>query len=109
MISPNSDDGRLETIRRVSSGLLYSTSRTGTTGKDVAIEFGSLGGFLDRARKICALPLAVGFSISRREQVEALRGHAEIAVVGSHLIRVYEKHGLSALEREVRNLMGSKA
>ncbi len=108
VISPNIGEERLRAVARVSSGFLYSTSRTGTTGKDVEIGFGKLGEFLARARKICGLPLAVGFSISKREHVDALRGHAEIAVIGSHLIRVYDKHGLSGLERELRVLAGRR-
>ncbi len=108
VISPNIGEERLRAVARVSSGFLYSTSRTGTTGKDVEIDFGELGDFLARARKTCGLPLAVGFSISKREHVDALRGHAEIAVVGSHLIRVYDKHGLSGLERELRVLAGRR-
>ncbi len=108
VISPNISKERLRAVGRVGRGFLYSTSRTGTTGKDMEIELEELGKFLKQARKICRLPLAVGFSISRRHQIEALKGHAEIAVVGSHLIRVFEKHGLNSLERELRTLAGRK-
>ena len=34
------------------------------------------------------LPLAVGFGIRAREDVDALRGKADIAVVGSETIRI---------------------
>jgi tryptophan synthase alpha chain len=108
VVSPNVGEDRLRAVARVAGGFLYSTSRTGTTGKDVEIEFAELGAFLERARQVSKLPLAVGFSIQKREQIEALRGRAEIAVVGSHLIRVYEKHGLTVLERELRTLAGRK-
>ncbi len=108
VVSPNSGRRRLQAVARVAGGFLYSTSRTGTTGKDMEIPMEELKGFLKEAREICRLPIAVGFSITRREQVEALRGHADIAVVGSHLIRVYEKSGLNGLERELRILAGRK-
>ena len=106
VVSPNAGDGRLRAVGRHASGLVYSTSRTGTTGKEVEIRFGELGEFLARARSTIGLPLAVGFSISRRDQVESLRGIAEVAVVGSHLIRSHQAGGLAVLEREVRSLGG---
>ena len=104
--SPNVSDKRLEAIRKVASGFIYCTSRTGTTGRDMEIEMDVLGAFLDRARDRCGLPLAVGFSISTPEDVEALKGKAEVAVVGSHLIRVYESDGLDGVAREVKKLTG---
>ena len=52
------------------------------------------------------IPLAVGFSISRRAQVEALHPRAEIAVVGSHLIRVYESDGLDGVRKSIGELLG---
>ena len=58
------------------------------------------------ARAVCELPLAVGFSISRRAQVEALHPRAEIAVVGSHLIRVYESDGLDGVRKSIGELLG---
>ena len=36
--------------------------------------------------------MAAGFGISRPEHVEALRGHADAAVVGSALVQVIEQH-----------------
>jgi tryptophan synthase alpha chain len=108
VVSPNVGQDRLQAVGKVAGGFLYSTSRTGTTGKDVEIELEELKSFLARAREVCGLPTAVGFSIQRREQILALKGHAEIAVVGSHLLRVYDKHGLTGLERELRTLAGRK-
>ena len=104
--SPNVSDSRLEVIKSVAGGFIYCTSRTGTTGRDVDIEMDILGQCLDRARAVCELPLAVGFSISRRAQVEALHPRAEIAVVGSHLIRVYESDGLDGVRKSIGELLG---
>ncbi len=106
VVSPNIGDRRLEVIRDVASGFIYCTSRTGTTGKDVELEFERLKSFLGRVHDITGLPLAVGFSLSRREQIEALEGEAEMAVVGSHLIRVFDDLGMAGLERELRGLTG---
>ena len=53
------------------------------------------------------MPIAVGFSISTREQVESLSGHADIAVVGTHFIRTWEEGGVEALAAELNKLTGS--
>lgn len=108
VVSPNIGDDRLRAVASVAGGFLYSTSRTGTTGKEMEIAMTELSAFLGRARTICGLPIAVGFSISKREQIEAFRGIAEIAVVGSHFIRVHDRVGLAGLEREARVLAGRK-
>jgi len=106
VISPNISDRRLGLIRDVASGLVYSTSRTGTTGKEMALELEGLRRFLARAREALRLPLAVGFSISKREHVEALAGHAEVAVVGTHLLRAFDAGRIQGLEEELRRLGG---
>ena len=77
------------------------------TRKEMDLEMRELTGFLASARETCGMPIAVGFSISTREQVEALGGHADIAVVGTHFIRVWEEGGTTALEAELNKLTGS--
>jgi tryptophan synthase alpha chain len=106
VVSPNIGPDRLRAVGKVGSGLLYATSRTGTTGREMDLEMERLTRFLAQARQICRLPIAVGFSISRREQVEALAGHAEIAVVGTHLICAYEGRGVAGVEAELARLQG---
>jgi tryptophan synthase alpha chain len=106
VVSPNAPDRRLDLIRDVASGFVYSTSRTGTTGKEMDLAWSDLTKFLARARERLRLPIAVGFSVSKREEIEALRGHADMAVVGSHLIRVFRRGGLGALEAELAVLTG---
>ena len=106
VVSPNTPERRLEAIGEVASGLVYVTSRTGTTGREMELALTRLEGFLGQARAILELPLAVGFSISRREHVEALRGHADLAVVGTHFIRAYQAAGLDGLETELRQIAG---
>jgi tryptophan synthase alpha chain len=108
VISPNITERRLEAVKRAASGFVYSTSRTGTTGREMELEMERLDRFLPRVREVTGLPIAVGFSITRREQIEALRGKADIAVIGSHLVRVYDTLGLAGLERELRGLVGRR-
>ncbi len=104
--SPNVSDHRLKAIGEVAEGFIYCTSRTGTTGKDVDLDMEMLGAFLKQTHDVCKLPVAVGFSIARRDQVEALAPHAEVAVVGSHLLRTFDEKGAQGLREEILKLKG---
>ena len=48
-----------------------------------------------RVRSVSDLPVAVGFGISSREQVRAVWGFADAAVVGSAIVNQIEKLGKS--------------
>ena len=106
VISPNISDARLHKIAEVASGFVYCTSRTGTTGRPEAIEFDWLNAFLAKAKQYIPVPLAVGFSLSKREHIERLRGYADVAVVGSYMIQLFDREGIDDVRRAVRLLKG---
>ena len=106
VISPNISDERLHKIAGVASGFVYCTSRTGTTGRPEAIEFDWLNAFLTKARQYISVPLAVGFSLSKREHLERLRGYADVAVVGSYMIQLFDREGIDGVKNAVRLLKG---
>ena len=107
VVSPNIGVDRLQVVKEVASGFIYCTSRTGTTGKEVEFQWELLNRFLGDVRDVTGLPRAVGFSITKREHVEALEGKAELAVIGSHLVRVFDDLGIARLERELKRLTGN--
>jgi tryptophan synthase alpha chain len=87
VISPLTPDRRLKKIAEVASGFVYCVARKGTTGVQAEIST-SLGDYLENVRKFISLPLAVGFGISSKEQVEQVLEHADIAVMGSKVIKL---------------------
>jgi tryptophan synthase alpha chain len=99
LVAPTSPDERIALAARQASGFVYCVSVAGVTGARQALP-AELGAFLQRARRQTALPLAVGFGISRREHVEALQGQADAAIVGSAIVDVIE--GSPRGEREER-------
>jgi len=103
LAAPTSSNGRLRAIARLSRGFLYLVARRGVTGAptEVGTEIKSL---LKRLRRHTRLPVAVGFGISRPEQVAALDGLVDGVVVGSALVQCCEQagHGPAALEDAVR-------
>jgi len=103
LIAPTTSVERIRAISHGSGGFLYCVSRKGVTGQNT--EFSdSLSEYLTRVRGATTLPLAVGFGIKDRNDVDALRGAAEIAVVGSQVLRVYESSGVGGVGDFIRGL-----
>jgi tryptophan synthase alpha subunit len=87
LAAPTSPEERLRLIADHASGFVYCVSVAGTTGASEGIP-PDLPAFLARVRRCTSLPLAVGFGMSRRDQVEALTGIADGVVVGSALVNL---------------------
>ncbi len=107
LIAPTTTDERLEKIAANASGFIYAVSRAGVTGAQ-SESSSSAEILVDRARKVTELPIAVGFGISTREQIEDVWRYADAAVVGSAIVSEIEralKTG-DVVER-VRDFVGS--
>lgn len=85
VVSPSSTSERLKKNAKVATGFVYCMARQGITGarKELNPELVS---YLKTVRKFFSIPIAVGFGISKKEHIQALKNHADIAVVGSALI-----------------------
>ena len=90
LAAPTSGDDRIARIARCSSGFVYVVSRTGVTGVQQEIS-DSVRPTVERVRKFTQLPVAVGFGISKPEQVQAIWKIADGAVVGSAIVAEMEK------------------
>lgn len=85
IVSPASTPERLQAVAKVAEFYLYCVARFGVTGAGGA-EYDQLKAYLQRVRSVVNVPLAVGFGIKSPEQIQALHGLADIAVVGSALL-----------------------
>ncbi|MFA5792456.1 MAG: tryptophan synthase subunit alpha [Candidatus Gracilibacteria bacterium] len=90
VISPITSSLRLKTISKVASGFVYCISTHGTTGVRAQMD-SNLGKYLKNVRKYIKIPLAVGFGVSSKEQVELLDKSADIVVIGSKIIDLYKE------------------
>lgn len=92
LLSPTTTEARIKAASALGRGFLYVISRLGVTGArdQVAADAESL---LKRIRAHSALPLALGFGISRPEHVAEVGRWADAAVVGSALVNVIAEHG----------------
>ena len=55
-------------------------------------------------RSATDLPLAVGFGVKQKEDVDFLKGKADIAVIGTQTIRVVEERGVHSVGDFIRGL-----
>lgn len=103
IFAPTSTPERLQTVAKSCSGFVYCVARKGVTGAHTTFSDEMLG-YVARARQATDLPLAVGFGVKDRADVNVLRGHADIAVVGSQTIRVLDAQGVAAVGDFIRGL-----
>jgi tryptophan synthase alpha chain len=105
LAAPTTTPERLRYISEHSSGFLYLVSLTGVTGARDNMPV-DLGDFIARARVVAHTPLAVGFGISRREQVAEVGKIVDGVIVGSALIKAVAEAGdaVSAAASFVRSL-----
>lgn len=103
IFAPNSSDARMGMITGHGNGFIYCVARKGVTGH--ATDFsGDLDAALARFRRATELPLAVGFGVKEKADVDFLKGKADIAVIGSQAIRVLDEQGVSGIGNFIRGL-----
>ena len=108
LLSPTTTDARIGTAAALGRGFLYGISRLGVTGARERVADGAEA-LVRRIRAHTALPVALGFGISRPEHVAEVCRYADAAVVGSALVAlIAEASGTPALigrvEEYVRSL-----
>lgn len=92
LIAPTTPRERATKILKASSGFVYCISIAGTTGVRDELP-PELTEQLSWLRTQTKLPLAVGFGISKPEQVDHLRPVADGVIVGSAIVRQFEAIG----------------
>lgn len=102
VFTPTSRPERLARIGERAKGFVYCAARKGVTG--ATTDFAALDSYLQRCRSATELPLALGFGVKSREDVAAITGKVEIAVVGSETIRVLDQGGVEAVRPFLESL-----
>ena len=92
LIAPTSDDNRLPMLAKSASGFVYYISVAGITGAKSA-DPAELAEKLEHIRGVTSLPIAVGFGIKNRVQVEEIAKISDAVVVGSALVDIIAHAG----------------
>ncbi|WDI32581.1 tryptophan synthase subunit alpha [Hyphococcus flavus] len=110
LTTPTTDDTRLPTVIKNTSGFVYYVSIAGITGKDSG-ETEAVKSALARIKAASGLPIAVGFGIKTAEKAREFAKFADAVVVGSALVDLWaktiENRGLEASAAEADNAVNA--
>jgi tryptophan synthase alpha chain len=104
LVAPSTPPARAARIAEESGGFLYVVSRLGVTGAGDAPDIEPLRAQVAVLRAATKKPLAAGFGISTRAQVDAVRGLVDGVIVGSALVEAYEGARGAEAARRVETL-----
>jgi tryptophan synthase alpha chain len=90
LATPTTDDKRLPTVLRNTSGFIYYVSITGITGA-AAPDSGKVAQAVARIKRQTKLPVCVGFGVRTADQARTIAEHADGVVVGSALVEAVRK------------------
>lgn len=104
IFSPTTSLERMRYLSGFARGFVYCVARKGVTGQDTSFS-DSLSTYLSNCRAATNLPLAVGFGVKQKEDIDFLKGRADIAVIGTQTIRIVEEQGVDAVGPFIRSLL----
>ncbi len=103
MVTPTTTDKRMQKINKLAQGFLYCQARVGVTGTHT--KFGDEESkYIKRCRKYSNIPIAMGFGIQKKSDVDFLKGKVDIAICCTQAIRVLVKDGAQAMGKFLKGL-----
>lgn len=96
LMTPTNTDQRLSELAKAAEGFVYTVARKGVTGSQTDMD-AEVSNFIDRCRNVTNLPLAVGFGVSEKKDIDFITKHADIAVIGTAALRAWEQGREKAL------------
>ncbi len=97
MMTPATPDSRLRQLGQAGNGFIYVVARKGVTGASTRFS-ADFDNYIARCRQTTTLPLAVGFGLSTKADLEFLSGRVEIAIMGTAALQAWEKNGATGLD-----------
>ncbi len=104
LMTPTSSDKRLAQLGAASRGMVYAVARKGVTGSKTNMGDDVLE-LIERCRQHTDVPVGVGFGISSKADLDFLRGHADIAIVGTAALKTWKEEGAPGLRTFFAELM----
>ena len=96
IFAPTTGNKRMQKIASYAGGFIYCVARKGVTGQQTDFSI-KLKNYMERCRKATDLPLALGFGVKDRTDIDFLTGIADIAVIGTRTIRVVDEQSVDAV------------
>ncbi|MBI4209573.1 MAG: tryptophan synthase subunit alpha [Deltaproteobacteria bacterium] len=92
LVAPTSPPERIEALAKATTGFLYTVSLKGVTGSRQTLPAGVIP-FLRQVKKLSPQPVAIGFGLSKPEQVSEVSQIADGVVVGSAFVKLVDRYG----------------
>jgi tryptophan synthase alpha chain len=103
IFAPTTPLERLELLGRHARGFIYCVARKGVTGQNTQFSY-RLDEYLSRCRQATGLPLALGFGVKEKADIDFLAGKTDIAVIGTETIRRMDRNGVAAVGKFICGL-----
>ena len=106
LLSPTTEEQRMEKVGRVASGYIYYVSLKGVTGAS-HLDVQEVGAKIPRIRSHIKLPVGVGFGIRDAKTASAVARVADAVVIGSRLVQEIEQSAPDQLIGNVKALVSA--
>lgn len=103
LLSPNTTPERKREVCSLGGGFVYCVARKGVTGSRTRLDEG-VDEYLRQVRAATGLPLALGFGVRERADLDFLAGRVEIAVMGTAVLEAWEAGGRRGLRELLHRL-----
>ncbi len=103
IFTPTNTRARLQFLANVSQGFVYCVGRRGVTGMKTDFTE-EVQQHIDVYKSATDLPLALGFGIREKADVDFLKGKIDIAVIGTQVLRIQEEQGVEAVGTFLKEL-----
>ncbi len=104
LLSPTTDDARMEAVSKIASGYIYYVSLKGVTGA-ANLDVNEVAERTRRIRSHVDLPIGVGFGIRDPQTARAVSAVADAVVVGSRIVQEIEDAPAADVVRRVEDLL----
>ncbi|MBO6015589.1 MAG: tryptophan synthase subunit alpha [Lachnospiraceae bacterium] len=107
LVAPTSKE-RIEKIAKDAEGYIYVVSSMGVTGVRSEIKT-DVRDIVSHIKAVTDVPVAIGFGINTRQQVQEFSEYCDGVIVGSAIVKLIEKHGENAAEpigEYIRQMIG---
>ena len=104
LMTPTNTDARLEQLASCSDGFIYTVARKGVTGSNTDMNT-EVSEFIQRCKTFTDLPLAVGFGVSKPDDIKFISQHADIAVIGTAALKAWEAGDEQGLRNFFKQLL----
>ena len=105
LLSPTTEDKRVQLIIEQATGFIYYVSLKGVTGSS-NIDIKQVTQRVDNIRKFTKMPIGVGFGVRDAKTAKEVASFADAVVIGSKIVLEVENSKKEDLIGNIKNLMG---